>query len=55
MCVLPNNIVHQKFFLFLWFWFLALFCLTICLLVYRLIIYTVPGLRTLITMNFWAG
>ena len=25
------------------------------LLVYRLAIYTVPGLRTLITMTFWAG
>ena len=55
ICVLPNNIVHQKFFLFLWFWFLALVSLTMGLLVYRVALYTVPGLRTLITMTFWAG
>ena len=35
MCVLPNNIVHQKFYLFLWFWLFAIAIITLLHQIYR--------------------
>ena len=55
ICVLPNNIVHQKFYLFLWFWLLALVSATSLLLLYRLALYTVPAFRSYITNTLWTG
>ena len=35
LCVLPNNIVHQKFYLFLWFWLFAITIVTLLHQLYR--------------------
>lgn len=45
MCVLPLNIVHDKFFLVLWFWFLILTVLTVAQLIFDTLCITIPMLR----------
>lgn len=35
LCVLPNNIVHQKFYLVLWFWLFAITIVTLLHQLYR--------------------
>ena len=55
ICVLPNNIVHQKFYLFLWFWLIFLLTATIILLLYRLALYLLPSFRAYVTNKVWAG
>ena len=45
ICVLPNNIVHQKFYLFLWFWLIFLVTATVLLLLYRLALFLLPSIR----------
>ena len=46
MCVLPNNIVHQKFYLFLWFWLFAITIITLFYQLYRSTINSDHRLRT---------
>ena len=55
ICVLPNNIVHQKFYLFLWFWLIFLVTASVLLLLYRLALYLVPSFRSFVTNKVWAG
>ena len=55
ICVLPNNIVHQKFYLFLWFWLTFLVSATALLLLYRLALFLVPSFRSYVTNKVWAG
>ena len=55
VCVLPNNIVHQKFFLVLWFWYLVVVVATVGHQLYRLALLLLPPLRSTITMQLWAG
>ena len=55
ICVLPNNIVHQKFYLFLWFWLAFLFTATVILLLYRLALLLIPSFRSFVTNKVWAG
>ena len=45
MCVLPLNIVNEKIYLFLWFWFVFLSALTGLWLVYRLVVIFIPKVR----------
>lgn len=45
MCVLPLNILHDKFFLLLWFWFLILLVLTILQILYDLMFTLLPFFR----------
>jgi len=45
LCVLPVNIVNEKIYVFLWFWFVMLTALTALCLVYRFAIVMSPGLR----------
>ena len=47
MCVLPNNIVHQKFFLVLWFWYLVVVVATLGHQLYRLALLLLPALLLL--------
>jgi len=44
-CVLPLNILHDKFFLLLWFWFVLLGVCTVAQIVYDVIFTTVPRFR----------
>ena len=45
LCVLPLNVVNEKTYVLLWFWFLALGALLSALLVYRLLLACSPTLR----------
>lgn len=45
LCVLPLNILHDKFFLLLWFWFLILGVLTVIQIICDLLYTTLPFFR----------
>ena len=55
ICVLPNNIVHQKFYLFLWFWLLFITTVTAGHQLYRIALYVLPSFRSFVTKRFWTG
>ncbi|XP_012253963.1 innexin inx1 [Athalia rosae] len=45
LCILPLNIVNEKTYIFVWFWFLILTGLLVCLLLYRAAIIFLPSVR----------
>ena len=45
LCILPLNIVNEKIYIFLWFWFVFLAIISAVILVYRLFIIFFPHLR----------
>jgi len=45
LCILPLNIVNEKIYIFLWFWFALLATLSIMVIVYRIIIIISPRMR----------
>lgn len=45
ICILPLNIVNEKSYIFLWFWFIVLAILTGAVLVFRLVMILTPSLR----------
>merc|ERR1712025_776466 len=45
LCVLPLNIINEKIYVFLWFWFMFLAIVTGIFTVYRLSLLAVPWLR----------
>ncbi|XP_045503945.1 innexin inx1 [Colias croceus] len=45
LCVLPLNIVNEKTFIFLWFWYIILAVILALLVIYRLVIIFVPSVR----------
>jgi len=53
LCVLPNNIVHQKFYLVLWFWLFAITIVTLLHQLYRICLMTIPAFRVLVTKTWW--
>ncbi|XP_047469111.1 innexin inx1-like [Penaeus chinensis] len=44
-CLLPLNILNEKVFIMIWFWFVILACLLGALILYRVALFTLPGLR----------
>uniref|UniRef100_T1JJS6 Innexin n=1 Tax=Strigamia maritima TaxID=126957 RepID=T1JJS6_STRMM len=53
LCVLPLNVVNEKIYIFLWFWFIILGFLTAMILISRFVVFTVPRLRlTFIAARF---
>ncbi|KAF2358626.1 Innexin [Trinorchestia longiramus] len=44
-CLLPLNILNEKIFILQWFWFIILAVLFGVLIIYRILLLTVPGLR----------
>lgn len=55
ICVLPQNIVHQKFYVFFWFWLVALTILTGIHQVWRFVLLMVPEVRTSVSKKFWTN
>lgn len=45
LCILPLNIVNEKTYIFIWFWYIILAVMLIGLLVYRCLIIFVPSIR----------
>ncbi len=45
LCVLPLNIINEKIYVFLWFWFIIITIVTGVQIVYRLITMFTPRLR----------
>lgn len=45
LCLLPLNIFNEKIFVFLWFWFCIVACVSIASIVYRMAVVTCPYLR----------
>ena len=53
LCILPLNIVNEKIYIFLWFWFLIMGVLTLGVLFYRLVIIVSPRMRAyLLSLRF---
>jgi len=52
VCVLPNNIVHQKFYLFLWFWLFAIAIITLLHQIFRVCLLCFPAFRVLVTKTW---
>uniref|UniRef100_A0A023F3Q9 Innexin n=1 Tax=Triatoma infestans TaxID=30076 RepID=A0A023F3Q9_TRIIF len=48
LCVLPLNIVNEKTYVLIWFWFIILATLLTLLVIYRLIILTCPAVRPIL-------
>ncbi|XP_064457638.1 innexin inx2-like [Ornithodoros turicata] len=48
MCILPINIINEKIYVFLWFWFIILAVLSALVLVYRAAIMFVPRIRFMV-------
>ncbi|XP_018334680.1 innexin shaking-B-like [Agrilus planipennis] len=45
ICILPLNVVNEKIYVFLWFWFIILAVLTFVTVIYRIIIIFSPRMR----------
>ncbi|KAF5275880.1 hypothetical protein FQR65_LT04119 [Abscondita terminalis] len=45
ICILPLNVVNEKIYVFLWFWFIILACLTFGTIIYRILIILSPRMR----------
>ncbi len=45
LCLLPLNIVNEKVYIFLWFWFILLAVLSFLVIVYRVVIVISPKMR----------
>jgi hypothetical protein len=53
VCILPLNVVNEKIYIFLWFWFLILGVLTLGCVLYRIVIIMSPRMRVyLLRMRF---
>lgn len=48
LCLLPLNIINEKIYIFLWFWFLILSILSLCSIIYRVLILCIPKLRYIV-------
>eukprot|EP00095_Tigriopus_kingsejongensis_P005712 maker-scaffold459_size165548-snap-gene-0.21 protein:Tk05712 transcript:maker-scaffold459_size165548-snap-gene-0.21-mRNA-1 annotation:"innexin inx2" len=48
LCVLPLNIINEKIYVFLWFWFIIVTAITGIHIIYRLIMLFVPQIREVI-------
>ena len=46
LCVLPLNIINEKIYIFLWFWFILLASITGLFMAYRCAVLLAAGIRT---------
>jgi len=50
LCVLALNIINEKIYIFLWFWFIGVAIFSIITFIYRIFVITIPSLRVSIIM-----
>ena len=50
LCILALNIINEKIYVFLWFWFVAVAIFSAISILYRLIVLMVPSLRVGVIM-----
>merc|ERR1712025_365230 len=48
LCVLPLNIINEKIYVFLWFWFIILTVITGMQVIYRIFVLSMPRLREIL-------
>uniref|UniRef100_A0A224YWZ1 Innexin n=2 Tax=Rhipicephalus TaxID=426455 RepID=A0A224YWZ1_9ACAR len=48
MCILPINIINEKIYVFLWFWFIILAVLSGVVLIYRAFVIFLPQIRFIV-------
>merc|ERR1711997_634912 len=48
LCVLPLNIINEKIYVFLWFWFVIVCIITGVQIIYRLAVLVMPRLRVML-------
>merc|ERR1711874_782205 len=51
LCILALNIINEKIYVFLWFWFVAVACISALAILYRVIIFLVPSMRVTVIMG----
>ena len=51
LCVLPLNIINEKIYVFLWFWFIVLTVVTGLQMLYRMIVIVSPKLREMLLIS----
>jgi len=50
LCILALNIINEKIYVFLWFWFVALALISAAALVYRVLVILIPTIRVNVVM-----
>ena len=51
LCVLPLNIINEKIYVFLWFWFIVLTVISGLQMLYRMIVIVSPKLREMLLIS----
>ena len=51
LCILALNIINEKIYVFLWFWFVSVAMMSALALLYRVVIFLVPSLRVTVIMG----
>merc|ERR1719264_1051930 len=51
LCILALNIINEKIYVFLWFWFVSVAIISALAILYRVVIFLVPSVRVTVIMG----
>ena len=51
LCILALNIINEKIYVFLWFWFVSVAMISALAILYRVLIFLVPSMRVTVIMG----